>query len=417
MVRCWAFSLRIVLLSAILSALLCFCFVPVNAATFVNPIVKTGQDPWVIYHEGYYYYVWAGGDRIFVNKAMRLQDIGAVAQVTVWKSPAGTIYSQHTYAPELHNLDGRWYIYFAADDGNTDNHRMFVIEGNSQDPQGSYTFKGQLKPVTDRRAIDGTVLVTDKGQKYFIWSGWATSSPPRPYRNNLYIAQMSNPWTLVGDRYLLSTATYDWESVSYEGNMIYVNEGPEVLKKNNKIHIIYSASAATSETYCLGQLTYASGDFVDAMSWVKKQTPVFSKTADVYGPGHCSFTKSPDGTEDWIVYHSKKNREWNYDRQVSAQKFTWNPNDEPVFGSPIAPGIPIQEPSDARASTTTATATRSGQSAATTTSFISSSAVSPVATNTLESYGIYIGVAILAVVLVPLVVLRKMKAKSSTIRG
>jgi len=337
----------------VLSASVFWHVEPVSAATFTNLIVQTGQDPWVILHDGYYY-LWSGEDRIFANKAKRLQDIGNVARVTVWKSPAGTNYSQHIYAPELHYLDGRWYIYFAADDGNTDNHRMFVIEGNSQDPLESYTFKGQLKPATDLRAIDGTVLATDSGQKYFIWSGWASAESARPYRNSLYIAQMSNPWTVSGDRYLLSTPTHDWESVSYGGGIVYVNEGPEILKRNNKIHIIYSASAATSETYCLGQLTYTSGDFLDATSWVKKPTPVFQKTVDVYGPGHASFTKSPDGTEDWIVYHSKKNTAWNYDRQVSAQKFTWNANDEPVFGSPIAAGVAIQEPAGTTRTSTSA---------------------------------------------------------------
>ncbi|MFH0849086.1 MAG: glycoside hydrolase family 43 protein [archaeon] len=325
---------------------------PVSAATFTNPIAQTGHDPWVILHEGYYYYSYSlpgPMDRIFVNKAKRLQDIGVAPRVTVWKSPNGTSYSQMIYAPELHYLDGKWYIYFAATDENSlrakVNHRMYVIEGNTQDPQGSYTFKGQLKPTTDRRAIDGTVLVTDKGQKYFIWSGWEAASPPRPYLQSLYIAQMSNPWTISGDRHLLSAATYDWESVPFEGNMVYVNEGPEVLKKNDKIHIIYSASATLSVTYCLGQLTYTSGDLLDAASWRKKPTPVFSKTADIYGPGHASFTKSPDGTEDWIVYHFMKNTEWDSPCQVSAQKFTWNQNDEPVFGSPVALGVPIQEPS------------------------------------------------------------------------
>jgi cobalamin biosynthesis Mg chelatase CobN len=111
---------------------------------------------------------------------------------------------------------------------------------------------------------------------------------------------------------------------------------------------------------------------LDATSWVKKSTPVFSQTSEVYGPGHASFTKSPDGTEDWIVYHSKKNTGWNWDRQVSAQKFTWNANDEPVFGSPVALGIPIQEPSGTMQTSTSApTAT-----AATTASVTSSAVVS-----------------------------------------
>jgi len=332
---------------------------PVTAATFTNPIAEYGQDPWVIYHDGYYY-ASSGWGGLLVSKARKLQDIGVVIPVKVWTPPTGTPYSKEIWAPELHYLDGKWYIYFAADDGKNVNHRMYVLEGNSQNPQGSYTFKGQLKPSTDLWAIDGTVLALGNGERFLVWSGYVGPYVPwNPYRQNLYIAQMSNPWTINGDRHLLSRPQYDWESV-YEpsqGGWWKLNEGPEVLKRNDKIHIIYSASAATSETYCLGQLTYSSGDVLDANSWVKKRTAVFSGTSEVYGPGHASFTKSPDGTEDWIVYHSKKNTGWNFDRQVSAQKFTWNANDEPVFGSPIAPGVPIQEPSGTTQTSTSAPTT------------------------------------------------------------
>ena len=366
------------LFSLVLSASVLWYVGPVRAATFTNPIAKTGQDPWVILRDGYYYYCFAssssGGDGIFVSKAKRLHDIGVATRVNVWTPPAGTVYSREIWAPELHYLDGKWYIYFAADDGDNVNHRMYVIEGNSQDPQGSYTFKGQLKPTTDLWAIDGTVLVLGNGQKFFLWSGRRTTYPSSgPYLQNLYIAQMSNPWTIIGDRYLLSEPKYDWEGVNEpKGGRSNLNEGPEVLKRNDKIHIIYSASQTASVTYCLGQLTYSSGDMLDATSWVKKSAPVFSQTSEVYGPGHASFTKSPDGTEDWIVYHSKKNTGWNWDRQVSAQKFTWNANDEPVFGSPVALGIPIQEPSGTMQTSTSApTAT-----AATTASVTSSAVVS-----------------------------------------
>jgi len=367
----------------------------------VNPIVKNGQDPWLIYHEGYYYYCGSSGNAssmwIFVSKARRLQGIGAVPAVRVWTPPSGTAYSKEIWAPELHYLDGKWYIYFAADDGNNANHRMYVLEGNTQDPQSSYTFKGQLKPTTDYWAIDGTVL-TLGGQKFFLWSGHSTAYPSSaPNVQNLYIAQMSSPLTIVGDRYLLSEPRHDWESERDRSRSWSINEGPEVLTKGDRIHIIYSANGAWTEDYCLGQLTYSSGDVLKQGSWTKKATPVFSKTASIFGPGHASFVKSPDGAEDWIVYHSKISREPGWPRQVSAQKFTWEANGDPVFGSPVALGIPIQEPSDTtQIVTTTGASTRSGTSSVTSTTVLSTLTTQQ-STSSL-SEGVFMIVAVVLVV-------------------
>ena len=48
---------------------------------------------------------------------------------------------------------------------------MYVLEGNTQDPTGGYTFKGKIAATTDRWAIDGTVL-EHAGSRYMVWSGW-----------------------------------------------------------------------------------------------------------------------------------------------------------------------------------------------------------------------------------------------------
>jgi len=72
------------------------------------------------------------------------------------------------------------------------------------------------------------------------------------------------------------------------------------------LFIIYSASGSWGDNYCLGQLTWTGGDVLDPKSWVKKANPVFSGTNQVISPGHASFVKSLDGSEDWIVYHTAK---------------------------------------------------------------------------------------------------------------
>lgn len=313
--------------------------------TFTNPIVQVSggggsADPSIVFKDGYYYYVKSMRDNsIVVAKARRLQDIGSAPRVTVYTPPSGTMYSKELWAPELQYIDGKWYIYFAADNGDNANHRMYVLEGNSQDPQGTYTFKGKITDSTDRWAIDGAVLQTDDGELYFVWSGWEGNVNES---QNIYIARMSNPWTISGPRVMISTPTEAWEKI---GGTPTINEGPEILKKNGKIFIIYSASGSWSDDYTLGMLTNTDGKVLDPASWAKSG-PVFSKVPTAYGPGHNTFTTSPDGTEDWIVYHAVKNAGGGWaNRSVRAQKFTWNADGTPNFGTPVPYGAAVEEPS------------------------------------------------------------------------
>ncbi len=66
----------------------------------------------------------------------------------------------------------------------------------------------------------------------------------------------------------------------------------------------------------------------------------------VYAPGHNSFFKSPDGKEDWILYHANSEPSQGCGRYRSprAQQFTWDADGKPVFGEPIKTGIPIKSP-------------------------------------------------------------------------
>jgi hypothetical protein len=166
-----------------------------SAGTFRNPIVGSGADPWVVPYAGSYYYCFSNGrNSIFVSKAESFIDIGRVPAVKVWEAPQGTEHARQVWAPELHFLDGRWYIYYAASDGDNDTHRMFVLESQSSDPTGPYQWKGKIAAATDRWAIDGTVLDAGDGLRYFVWSGWDAEEN---IQQNLYIAPMLNPWTLV----------------------------------------------------------------------------------------------------------------------------------------------------------------------------------------------------------------------------
>jgi GH43 family beta-xylosidase len=162
--------------------------------------------------------------------------------------------------------------------------------------------------------------------------------------NVLYIERMENPWTLAGNGVLISYASLDWEVHGFP-----VNEAPEILQRDGKIFLIYSACDTGTPNYCLGMLTAdADSDLLRAESWVKSPEPVFCANMEggVYGPGHNGFFKSPDGTEDWIVYHAKIATEFTYlGRTTRVQPFTWNADGTPNLGAPVPLGTVLKKPS------------------------------------------------------------------------
>ncbi len=108
----------------------------------------------------------------------------------------------------------------------------------------------------------------------------------------------------------------------------------------------YSASA-TDANYCMGLLTAsADANLLDPASWEKSPKPVFcsSTTSSQFGPGHNSFTTSPDGNTDILVYHARAYEHivgeplYNPDRATRAQTLRWNEDGTPDFGVPVPDG-------------------------------------------------------------------------------
>jgi GH43 family beta-xylosidase len=299
--------------------------------TFTNQ-ERGGADPYVIYSKGYYYYLVTTGEAVWIHKSETLQGIQESPRTLVWQ-PTGDIKSD-IWAPELHYLNGKWYIYASGTiTADALDMRMFVCEGNSQDPLGSYTYKGLL---SNSPAIDESVWQDpEDGKIYMTWSQWDPEQ-------SIFIAEMTDPTTLGSTQVKLSEPTNSWERNGWP-----VNEGPIFIKRNNKLHITFSVSGCSTPDYALALLSCSDGNYLNAGSWTKSTAPVFSR-ADAngsYGPGHNSFTKSPDGCEDWIVYHAKiSSDDTNDGRTTRIQKFTWS-NSSPVFGEPVNTSTSLTCPS------------------------------------------------------------------------
>lgn len=318
--------------------------------TFTNPLLPSGPDPWSVYVDGYYYYTNTLGNRVDIWKTKDLSQLKTAERKTIWTAPPNTAWSKNVWAPEIHYLRGKWYAYFAADDGKNEQHRMYVLENASKNPmEGEWVFKGRVAAPDDKWAIDGSVFEHQK-RLYFIWSGWEGDTNGR---QDIYIAEMENPWTIKGKRVRISKPDFEWERHGDLTNPndpphLDVNEGPQFLTHGKKVFIVYSASACWTDFYALGMLqAEVSDNLLDPNSWKKSATPVFKQSPEngVWAPGHNSFFKSPDGTEDWILYHAndQSGQGCGNTRSPRAQKFTWL-NDEPVFGEPVKAGLPINRP-------------------------------------------------------------------------
>ena len=316
------------------------------AGAITNPIYR-GADPWVVLHDGWYYLCQSDNRSISVYKSRSFIERGE--RKGVWRAPDSGWNRAQIWAPELHFVRGKWYIYYAASRGRNEFHRMGVLEAATDDPQGRYIDKGMLytgddvqRGTDDKWAIDGHPF-EHRGRLYIAWSGWENEKDVQ----HLYLAEMSSPSTIASKRVrVCENDTYLWERVSEDPAQRGLHEAPQFIRRNGKVFLVYSCSGSWQPTYKLGMLVADEGaDLLDPGSWRKLDRPVFESTAEVFGVGHCCFTTSPDGREDWFLYHSKVRRAAGWDRVVRAQKFRWTEDGLPDFGRPIASGAAIGRPS------------------------------------------------------------------------
>jgi len=308
-----------------------------------NPLIEQRADPWVMKHtDGFYYFTGSVPeyDRIELRRATALEGLADAEQVVVWEKHASGPMSQNIWAPELHFIAGKWYVYFAAAMVEAPfRHRMYVLENDSANPlEGNWTEKGQIVTDWDSFSLDATSFVHN-GEQYLVW---AQQDPAIQGNTNLYIASMSNPWTLGSKQVLITKPELDWEVIGF-----MVNEGAAVIKRSGKIFMTYSGSA-TNHNYAMGLLTAEdTSDLLDPLSWVKTQTPVFTSCPEnsQFGPGHNSFTVSENGEQDILIYHARSYKDivgdplFDPNRHARAKVFTWNDDGTPSFGKPPADNL------------------------------------------------------------------------------
>lgn len=301
-------------------------------------LLEQRADPCVYRHtDGTYYFTASVPeyDLIELRRADSLEGLSTAKPKTIWRKHASGAMSVNIWAPEIHFVDGRWMIYFAAAKAATDTerygeHRIYALENDSPDPmEGTFVEKGQIDTGWESFALDSTTFVSG-GQRYFVW---AQRDEAIEGNSNLYIAKMKDAVTLSLPAVRLSIPEYDWERQGY-----LVNEGPSVLRHGGKLYLTYSGSA-TDERYCMGLLTAKEGsDLLDPKSWHKSPKPVMvtDEKKGLYGPGHNSFTTDEQG-RDVLVFHARPYPGFHGtalgdpNRHAYIQLVEYDAQDEPVF--------------------------------------------------------------------------------------
>ncbi|WP_332818799.1 glycoside hydrolase family 43 protein [Sphingopyxis sp.] len=314
------------------------------AAGPANPLVRQRADAQIFRHDDGYYYMTGSVpeyDRLVLRRSRTLAGLSTTEEVVLWRHQDSGPMSGFIWAPELHLIDGRWIVYFAAgpSGGGEDVFRIrtYAVVCDGPDPMaGQWSVLGQFETPWDSFNLDSTVF-THRGTRYFAW---AQREPGIETNSNLYIAPLATPLTLAAKPARLTVPTLDWEIRGFK-----VNEAPAVLHRNGRLFMTYSASA-TDARYCLGLLTInEDADLMDPRAWAKSPAPVFTACPEtsVYGPGHNSFTVDEKG-RDILVYHGRDYETiegdplFNPDRHTRIQRLYYDAEGAPDFGVPVGNG-------------------------------------------------------------------------------
>ena len=300
----------------------------VTAAGFTVPLMQ-GQDPQVEFKDGYFNLIQSDGCNLRLTRATSLAGIATAGNSVVYAAGCSNV-----WAPEIHwNASSNcWFIYYSVDTGSSGAERVHVVQSSGTSPYGPYTQRGVL--LSSYWNIDGSVFTSTNGQMYFIFSGSPSGT------QNIYIAPMSNPYTLSGTPVMISAPTLSWETV---GSPPAVNEGPFGFVRNGRVLIDYSASGCWTDSYCLGLLTLTGTNPLDPAAWTKSG-PVFSQQLGAYGPGHNGVFTDPNG-QWWNIYHANNfaGQGCGGYRQLRIQRVAWDTNNLPVFGAPVPIGSWISD--------------------------------------------------------------------------
>lgn len=289
-----------------------------NQPAYSDVLVEQRADPWTFLgDDGYYYFTGSypvcgteeerqgiGYDRIVLRRSKTLQGLKDAEEVTIWHADDDPSTYRYIWAPEIHQINGKWYVFFTISRSRNNPYdiRPYVLECRGNDPmdKSNWNMRKMEPAAGDDFALSQFSLdmthFESAGIHYVAWA----EKPGNGVFSNIYIASIDpqKPWQLTSRCTEVTVPDFAWENP--------INEGPAVIKNHGNVYLCFSA-AAVNFTYCVGMLSAKEGDdLLDADSWSKYPIPLLS-TDDLVnqcGPGHNSFTVDENGNPV-IVYHAR----------------------------------------------------------------------------------------------------------------
>jgi len=231
-------------------------------------------DPTVLFHDDKYYLYPTGDNHGY--------DVYVSKDLVNWQKGARVFHSVEpgVWAPDVfyNEMDGQFYLYYTV------NGRIGVAIADR--PDGVFKDQGTLID----NGIDAHMFVDEDGKYYLYYVEYPGF--------RIHVQPMDSPLQKKGDPIRLIQATAAWEK-----KQAALTEAPWMLKHRGVYYLLYSASGADTQDYAIGYATAKSpaGPFTKYGG-----NPIIKKGDGIFGPGHCSITKSRDG-QLWMVYHQQKN--------------------------------------------------------------------------------------------------------------
>ncbi len=226
------------------------------------------------YKEQVFMDAFSTNDMVHWTKYNRIIDTGAVkwAKIAMW-------------APAIVKKDGKYYLFFAANDIHSDEEVGGIGVGVSDQPEGPY--KDHLgKPLLNKiynkaQPIDQYVFHDKDGKYYLIYGGWGRC-------NIMRLKDDFTGFLPLGDGSM-------YKEITPKG---YV-EGPLMFIKNGKYYFMWSEGGWTGPDY---RVAYAIGNS-PLGPFERISTVLQQDTTVATGAGHHSVVHSGD---DWyIIYHRR----------------------------------------------------------------------------------------------------------------
>lgn len=252
------------------------------------------------------------------------------------------------WAPEVAEHDGLYYLYYSVSGIAGRDHQLRVA--TSTHPAGPFTDSGRVLMPDDPFTIDAHPFRDATGQWYLFYSR-DFLTPGGDYRvgTGIVVDRLTDMLTLAGEPQVVVRPYADWHLFQAARPMYgavynwHTIEGAALRLHDGRYYCFYSGGSWQRDNYGVAYVVadHPLGPYVRPG---EINGPLLrSAPGHVIGPGHNSFTESPDGQE-YIVYHGwdpamtarllRIDRlTWDGGRPVIHGP-TWTPQPAPQFAPP-----------------------------------------------------------------------------------